>query len=772
MKITTLTLSRIHCYALIFLASAGAYAQATQPIQIVTNMADQDLVNALVDNDCAAISNVAISGSGSQKSYGYFTGGSDYPFGSGIVLSTGYAASAAGPNTSISGDGSNNWAGDPDLEQELGITNTFNATTLEFDFIPATNHISFDYIFASEEYTGWPDASSCNYSDGFAFLLREAGSTGAYQNLAVIPGTSTPVQVTTVRGTGTSCPSANAEYFDAFNTMDHPTNFNGQTVVLTAQANVTAGTLYHIKLVIADQGDTLYDAAVFLRANSFGSAVTLGSNRLIADGTALCDDETLQLNAQIPNATGYQWYESGNPIPGAVNAQYTITAPGEYSVDAQLTDTCAATGEITVEYYAPIALAPYTWNQCDDDNDGLTAYYLGRIGTEMTGSHPDLAIESWHLSEAEAKDGTNNILGPDITMPFYNTAPNQQVYARVRNGEGCIAAVPVTLATPPAGTFATTPIEVCDTDDDGIYTFDLTSLSQDILDAMPAGTTLQFFKIHEDALAYQLPLTTASITNTTPGGQTVYIGLFNLSGCHEVLEQELIVHTFGEDFSDAELILCKDYTITLDAGSGFATYAWNTDPVHTTQTLNVSEPGNYTVTVTDANGCEGNRTFTVLLSGPAENVSYDIVDFKGNDNTVTITATGPGTYEYSADGINYQESPVFDHLPGGEHTFYVKDINGCAPEHRRTLYILDYPAFFTPNGDGINDTWRIPYSWFRPRIEVSVFDRYGKFITKFRGNSEGWDGTFNGTPLPATDYWFVIELENGKKVRGHFSMMR
>ncbi|WP_444658532.1 choice-of-anchor L domain-containing protein [Flavobacterium sp.] len=759
--------------AFIFLMASAAYAQ--NPIQIVNTMTKEELVNALVDNDCAQVSNVSITGSDGtlERSYAYFTADSNFPFGSGIILSTGYAISAPGPNDSILSDGFNNWGGDQDLQQQLGITGTLNATIMEFDFIPSTNHISFDYIFASEEYTGWPDQGACNYSDGFAFLLREAGSTGAYQNLAVIPGTDTPVQVTTVRGNGTACPPANAEYFDAFNGVDHPTNFNGQTVVLTAQANVTAGTLYHIKLVIADQGDALYDAAVFLKANSFGSAVDLGDDRIVANGTALCDGTTLQLNATIPDATGYQWYNSGTPINGATNAFYTVTAPGIYSVEAQITPTCAARGEITIEYDPPIDLDPYLWNQCDDDNDGLSAYYLFRIGGELVNNHEGLSVVSWHLTTDEARDGINDLLGTALTVPFYNTTADQVIYARVKNEGGCIAIIPVTLSMPPFTIFDPAPIEVCDTNNDGIYNFNFTQLSEDIQDQVPPGTGVLFFKSYEDALGYQFPIMPiSSYSNTTPGDQTIYIGLHNQIGCYAIMGLQLIVHTFGDEFADEEVILCEGSTLALDAGSGYSSYIWNTSPAQDTQTITIDATGTYTVTVTDSNGCEGSKTFTIVLSAPAESVDFDINDFSGNDNSVTINASGIGNYEYSMDNIIYQESNVFNHLPGGENTFYIRDSNGCLPVFFKTLYLLDYPTFFTPNGDGINDTWRIPYSYFRPTIEVSVFDRYGKFITKFRGNQEGWDGTHNGTPLPATDYWFVIELENGEKIRGHLAMVR
>src|SRR5690606_36243549 len=157
---------------------------------------------------------------------------------------------AIGPNTSLSDDNANGWGGDSDLNQALNINNSINATILEFDFVPVGNKISFDYIFSSEEYHG---TAPCQYSDGFAFLLKEVGSS-TYENLAVIPGTNIPVKVTTVHPSILGgCNAQNPQYFDNFNSSNHPTNYNGQTVILKAQADVIPGNSYHIKLVIADE---------------------------------------------------------------------------------------------------------------------------------------------------------------------------------------------------------------------------------------------------------------------------------------------------------------------------------------------------------------------------------------------------------------------------------------------------------------------------------------------------------------------------------------
>ena len=126
-----------------------------------------------------------------QNSYGYFkAGNSNFPLKEGVLLSTSASKTAIGPYVSNQhGGGNKSWIGDSDLDQTLGIKSV-NATVLEFDFIPLTNFISFNYIFASNEYQSY---FPCEYSDGFAFLIKENGTPDDYKNIAVLPGTNIPV---------------------------------------------------------------------------------------------------------------------------------------------------------------------------------------------------------------------------------------------------------------------------------------------------------------------------------------------------------------------------------------------------------------------------------------------------------------------------------------------------------------------------------------------------------------------------------------------------
>src|SRR5690606_33857541 len=125
----------------------------------------------------------------------------------------------------------------------------------------------------------------------------------------------------------------------------------------------------------------------------------------------------------------------------------------------------------------------------------------------------------------------------------------------------------------------------------------------------------------------------------------------------------------------------------------------------------------------------------------------------------------------SLDNLNWQDSPVFYGLAPGPYTVYVRDELGCGQENA-DVYLLTYPKFFTPNGDGINETWRIQFSYYEPDMEIYIYDRFGKLIIAFDSNPTGWDGTYNGERLPATDYWFVLKRQDGREMKGHFSMVR
>ena len=234
----------------------------------------------------------------------------------------------------------------------------------------------------------------------------------------------------------------------------------------------------------------------------------------------------------------------------------------------------------------------------------------------------------------------------------------------------------------------------------------------------------------------------------------------------------LVVNTFSTIITDEEVGLCENNPITLNAGAGFSSYTWNTNPVETTQSITVDTAGTYIVTLTNANNCSKTKTFTVTASGIATINDIIINDFSDN-NTITVDYSGLGVYEFSLDGTNYQTSPIFSNLNEGEYTVFVKDKKGCGTVSK-SFYILDYPKYFTPNGDGTNDFWFIKNLNKRnlQNSTIEIFDRYGKFIIQLNSRNLVWDGTLNGYALPSSDYWFTIQLTDGKTIKGHFTLKR
>ena len=298
--------------------------------QITTDDASslEQLIQQNLGQNCVEISNISSSVNGTTNginSYGYFDrGDSSFPFENGILLTTGNVNSAGNIlNNNPLNEGDDTWGTDTDLENALGITNTLNATSIQFNFISVANQIQFNYLLASEEYQ---QEFPCFYSDGFAFLIREAGSSDAYSNIALIPGSNTPVNTNTIHDQIEGfCAAENDAFFEGYNIGD--TNYNGRTSVLTATAAIQPNVEYQIKLIIADQTDHNFDSAVFIEGNSFNANVDLGP-----DITTCGDSVTINGDIQNPQAS-YNWYKDDVLITGENNPILNALSSGTYKVE-------------------------------------------------------------------------------------------------------------------------------------------------------------------------------------------------------------------------------------------------------------------------------------------------------------------------------------------------------------------------------------------------------------------------------------------------------
>jgi gliding motility-associated-like protein len=226
-------------------------------------------------------------------------------------------------------------------------------------------------------------------------------------------------------------------------------------------------------------------------------------------------------------------------------------------------------------------------------------------------------------------------------------------------------------------------------------------------------------------------------------------------------------------------------TYILDSGLSSSTYSFEwfiiatgvpvTIPSEVSSTYEVYTPGNYGVIATNiATGCVSDFiTATVGISSPPASVILTPSNYFENA-TITATASPAGNYEYSLDNGAFQSSNIFVNVSSGNHTVVVRDVNDCG-QVSGTIEIIDYPKFFTPNGDGYNDTWNIFSLSDQPNSKIYIFDRYGKLIKEISPLGEGWDGIYNSKALPSTDYWFTVHYsESGidKIFKAHFSLKR
>lgn len=333
----------------------------------------------------------------------------------------------------------------------------------------------------------------------------------------------------------------------------------------------------------------------------------------------------------------------------------------------------------------------------------------------------------------------------------------------------------VALLPPPV--YANQPEDyiLCDdSSNDGNENFTLSSIDAQILgNQPPADFQVAYYISASDANSQtnQLP----DIYNS--GNQQIFARInhpTNLS-CFAITNFYLKVKNYMFLNMETKFNFCDTATMTVIADSGYDSYSWSDGQTGNTATF--SQPGNYTLTFTKEYGnliCTATHDFEVTQSNAPVITEIIATDWTDSDNSIAVIldSTGIGDYEYSIDNIHFQPENTFYGLAIGAYTVYVQDKNGCGPNAIKEVFLLTYPKFFTPNGDGFNDFWRIKFSFMEPNMLTYIFDRYGKLITGFGANDPGWDGTLNGRDLPSTDYWFLVKREDGKEHRGHFAMKR
>ncbi len=309
-------------------------------ITVNSSITPTNLVQNVLLGGGVSVSNVTYTGCPTCR--GTFQGTSNIGMTNGILLTTGHLSIAIGPNNNDAAGDDVGQPGDADLQAIVG-NSTYDASVLEFDFIPSSDTIKFNYVFASEEY---PEFVCSEYNDVFAFFLtgqNPSGGNYTNTNIALIPGTTISVAINSVNngqvgswGTSGGCTSLSYSNYYIDNTGGATIQYDGFTKVLTAIAPVVKCTSYHIKIAIADVGDGVLDSGVFLDAHSFTSpgvnvtAISSTGDSTMAEGCGAATyfftrsgviDDTLSICYQIGGTAtnGIDYTDlSGSPIGSCV----------------------------------------------------------------------------------------------------------------------------------------------------------------------------------------------------------------------------------------------------------------------------------------------------------------------------------------------------------------------------------------------------------------------------------------------------------------------
>lgn len=712
----------------------------------------------LVIGDCAFVDNVT-SPSNSQStgqgflSYGYFEAGDNFPFSEGIVMATNGLDQIPLPPTAFATQpGNNAWGGDADLQQFAnagGGATMFNATVIEFEFIPFQDSFSFNYIMASNEYNTFV----CNFADLFAFILSGPGIPEAnfYNvdanpntadveidlgglNIATIPGTNIPVSVTNVHAVVNNfCgPTQNGatfvgQFFDGVNSSpvtggtSLATNYNGQTIPLTATGSVVPGQLYTIKLAIADYSDTAFDSAVFLEGQSFNlDGLDLGEPITLDNPNAQCDGGFVNVDTGLPSGTDivYEWYKAplgqfpgdDDIMVGEENPDLDITETGTYCVFAFIPDPnnpslplggCLNADCIDVEFFSQPEL--------DNFPDRIICGE-GTITLDATPDNIAIIQEQIAISQQEGIDLVYTWFYEDEPIQTENTSTleiNQAGTYRVEMVFG------------PCATSFETSVEIVD------YMIDLGEEPEPCFDIdtqpefeiIPEITGVPAQNLDQIDYVWSTGETTPTITVTESGTYTLTT---TLSGCENT-------DSISVNFVQAHVVTVTDKTVCFDEGD-------------------------FTVNSGYQISQDTQIVWTLPNGSQVSNQSDLLIDWNEMGNAETEAEVYSGDYMVTVTIGECVASDTFN------FDFFRQNSTNSA--QARVIESCLIPQGISPNGDGINDCWDLTFLTETPGIKkVQIFNRYGRtvfdqesYVNEFCGQDNGGNFLVTGT------YFYVLEF--------------
>jgi gliding motility-associated-like protein len=496
------------------------------------------------------------------------------------------------------------------------------------------------------------------------------------------------------------------------------------------------------------------------RSEIIVTVIAIPSPPTVTSPLSYCENQTAPALTAVGN--GLLWYSNPTSGTGSIvePAPDTSTIGQQIFYVSQTINGCESTKTAITVTVTAQPLAPQVTSS--------TGYCQNVAAAQLTASGTNLL---WY-DVATGSIGNSAAPTPNTTATGTTTFYVSQT---VNGCESPRAAITVTISTAPVKPTTVQNLAYCENE------------TAPVLSAV--GTNLLWYTTADGGVGS----TTAPVPQTNTPGSTLYYVSQTVNGC-ESIRTEITVYITGlptiqlpQDgsvcFDFVTTTLISDYTLSTGSFGNY-TVEWFVDnggsftviPFATENNYQVTVPGLYGVQITDiVSGCKSDiSTATVGTSFPPVSMTVTVSDYFDETKSILVDTTPPGTYEYQVDYGPFQVDSTFRGLASGSHTVTVRDLNNCG-EITQDFLLIGYPKFFTPNADGYNDTWNVSELNNQLDAKIHIFDRYGKLIKQIFPSGAGWDGTYNGNVLPATDYWFVLYYtQNGssKELRAHFSLKR
>ncbi len=592
-------------------------------------------------------------------------------------------------------------------------------------------------------------------------IFTETFGTGLQDGPPLPPGTTT---YTFVNGgpqqpiDGNYTISSRTNYFDWFNTTDHtPGDTNGKAFIVNA--DFTPGEFFR-RTIDGLCENTSYEFSSWL-LNLLPSSTQCPNGGIPINVRFQIWDDT----DTILLASGDTGDISGTSSP--IWRQYGLvfqTEPGQTSVILKMLNN----GEGGCGN--DLAIDDIVFKSCGDfievtdaQNESFTAICedIAPSSVTLTAS-PDFSVFGTHFYQwQESVDATNWSDIPGETNPIFVTPTlNVTRYYRVKVAEDVVN-VSNAFCNVISDVFEILIVPIPDvpiiTGDTVFCENENRSISAEV----PENVTVNWY---DAPIGGNLLLEGNLVFEPETSGFLYAEASSTLTSCISAGRTEIEVVIFeAPELIDEEIELCEGESVLLSANFENATYLWSTG--EESESISIQEPGNYTVQVTNAQACSNIKTIVVnQIDAPV------IETIISNDQNIVVSIVNEGAFEFSLNGTFYNESPIFESIEGGRYTIYVRSDASCPPLTQEYLHIV-IPKFFTPNGDNFNDTFKPQGVEFAVQYEISIFNRFGNLIVSSNNSDFAWDGSSNGKPLPASDYWYYIRLDDAI-VKGHFALKR